>query len=110
VVAIEQVLGEVDLVMVMSVNPGYGGQRFIPGALDKIAALRRAIDAAGRAIDLEVDGGVNLETAPQAIAAGADVLVAGSATFSGGATAYAENIRRLRAPAPTPIRRSGGGG
>ncbi|MCH8926913.1 MAG: ribulose-phosphate 3-epimerase, partial [Proteobacteria bacterium] len=59
VAAIEQVLGEVDLVMVMSVNPGYGGQRFIPGALDKIAALRRAIDAAGRAIDLEVDGGVN---------------------------------------------------
>ncbi|MCH8809003.1 MAG: ribulose-phosphate 3-epimerase [Proteobacteria bacterium] len=110
VAAIEQVLGEVDLVMVMSVNPGYGGQRFIPGALDKIAALRRAIDAAGRAIDLEVDGGVNLETAPQAIAAGADVLVAGSATFSGGAAAYAENIRRLRAPEPTPIRRSGGGG
>jgi len=110
VAAIEHVLGEVDLVMVMSVNPGYGGQRFIPGALDKIAGLRRAIDASGRVIDLQVDGGVNPETAAQAIAAGADVLVAGSATFSGGAAAYAENIARLRAPAPAPVRRSGGGG
>ncbi len=108
--AVEQVLDDVDLVLVMSVNPGYGGQTFIPAALDKIAALRRAIDAAGRAIDLEVDGGVNLETAPRVIAAGADVLVAGSAAFRGGPAAYADNIRRLRTPGPTPIRRSGGRG
>ncbi len=108
--AVEHVLDDVDLVLVMSVNPGYGGQTFIPAALDKIAALRRAIDAAGRAIDLEVDGGVNLETAPRAIAAGADVPVAGSAAFRGGPAAYADNIRRLRTPGPTQIRRSGGRG
>ena len=108
--AVMQVLDDVDLVLVMSVNPGYGGQSFIPGALDKIAALRRAIDAGGRTIDLEVDGGVNFETAPQASAAGADVLVAGSATFRGGPAAYAENIARMRSPGPTPIRRTGGAG
>ena len=110
VAAIEHVLDEVDLVLVMSVNPGFGGQAFIPSMLDKIAALRRMIDARGRAIDLEVDGGVNADTAPQAIAAGADVLVAGAATFRGGPGAYAENIRRLRAPDPTPIRGTGSGG
>jgi ribulose-phosphate 3-epimerase len=95
------------LVLVMSVNPGFGGQAFIPATLDKIAALRRMIDAGGRTIDLEVDGGVNADTAAQVIAAGADVLVAGSATFRGGQAAYAENIRRLRAPDPTPIRGTG---
>ncbi len=110
IAAIEHVLDEVDLVLVMSVNPGYGGQAFIPAMLDKIAALRRAIDASGRSIDLQVDGGVNLDTAPQVIAAGADVLVAGSATFRDGPAAYAENIRRLRAPDPTPIRGTGSGG
>jgi len=110
VTAIEQVLDAVDLVLVMSVNPGFGGQAFIPSVIAKIAALRRMIDASGRAIDLEVDGGVNPETAPQAIAAGADVLVAGSATFRGGVAAYAENIRRLRVPDPTPIRGTGSGG
>ena len=83
----------------MSVNPGFGGQSFIPSALDKIKALRRKIDASGRAIDLEVDGGINAETAPKAIAAGADVLVAGSATFKGGPQAYAANIRKLRGAA-----------
>ena len=93
---VDPVLGDIDLILCMSVNPGFGGQSFIPGALDRIAALRRKIDASGRAIDLEVDGGINLETAPQAIAAGADVLVAGTATFKGGAAAYADNIRRLR--------------
>ncbi|MEE8500959.1 MAG: ribulose-phosphate 3-epimerase [Kiloniellales bacterium] len=108
--AVMQVLDDVDLVLVMSVNPGFGGQSFIPGALDKIAALRRAIDASGRNIDLEVDGGVNFETAPQVSAAGADVLVAGAATFRGGPAAYAENIARLRSPGPTPIRRTGGAG
>ena len=110
VAAIEPVLDDVDLVLVMSVNPGYGGQAFIPSSLEKIAALRRMIDASGRTVDLEVDGGVNAETAPQVIAAGADVLVAGSATFRGGQAAYAENIRHLRAPDPTPIRGTGSGG
>ena len=93
---VDHVLGELDLILVMSVNPGFGGQSFIPGALDKLAALRAKIDASGRQIDLEVDGGINFETAPQAIAAGADVLVAGTATFAGGPDAYAANIRRLR--------------
>ncbi len=108
--AVDYVLDALDLVLVMSVNPGHGGQSFIPGALDKIAALRRAIVAGGRNIDLEVDGGVNFETAPQVSAAGADVLVAGAATFRGGPAAYAENIARLRSPGPTPIRRTGGAG
>ncbi len=94
--AVEPVLEMLDLVLVMSVNPGFGGQAFIPSALEKIAALRRSIDALGKTIDLEVDGGINMKTAPQAIAAGADVLVAGTATFKGGKEAYAGNIRRLR--------------
>ena len=92
----EPLLGEVDLVLVMSVNPGFGGQSFIPGALDKIAALRDMIDRGGRTIDLEVDGGINAETARQATAAGADLLVAGTATFKGGPARYADNIARLR--------------
>jgi len=81
---------------VMSVNPGFGGQSFIESQLPKIAALRAMIDASGRDIDLEVDGGINFETAPKAIDAGADVLVAGTATFTGGPENYAANIRRLR--------------
>lgn len=89
-------LDEVDLVLVMSVNPGFGGQSFIRSQLDKIRRLRAAIDASGRDIDLEVDGGINVDTAKEAIAAGADVLVAGTATFAGGPEAYAGNIRRLR--------------
>jgi ribulose-phosphate 3-epimerase len=93
---VDPVLGDVDLILCMSVNPGFGGQSFIPSSLAKIAALRRKIDASGRTIDLEVDGGINVETAPQAIAAGADVLVAGSATFKGGPQAYSGNIRKLR--------------
>ncbi len=92
----EPLLDEVDLVLVMSVNPGFGGQSFIPGALRKIETLRGMIDTSGRAIDLEVDGGINFETAAQAIAAGADLLVAGTATFNGGAEQYAANIARLR--------------
>ncbi|MCH7889726.1 MAG: ribulose-phosphate 3-epimerase, partial [Proteobacteria bacterium] len=86
----------VDLVLVMCVNPGFGGQSFIPAALDKIKALRRKIDAAGRPIEIEVDGGINAETAPLAVAAGADVLVAGTAVFRGGPEEYAANIARLR--------------
>jgi ribulose-phosphate 3-epimerase len=97
--AVDPVLDDLDLVLVMSVNPGFGGQKFIRSALGKIAALRQRIDALGRPVDLEVDGGINFETAPEAAAAGADVLVAGTATFQGGAQAYAENIRRLRGAA-----------
>jgi len=94
--AVFDVLDMVDLVLVMSVNPGFGGQKFIPSSLDKIAILREAIDSTGRDIDLEVDGGIGPTTANKAVAAGADVLVAGSATFKGGRRSYAANIRRLR--------------
>ena len=94
--AIENVLGDLDLVLVMSVNPGFGGQAFIESQLAKIAALRKAIDALGKQIDLEVDGGVNPETARRCIKAGADVLVAGTAVFSGGPAHYAANIKALR--------------
>jgi ribulose-phosphate 3-epimerase len=93
---IDLVIDDIDLVLVMSVNPGFGGQSFIARQLDKLRALRARIDASGRRIDLEVDGGITRDTAAAAIAAGADVLVAGTATFAGGATAYGENIRRLR--------------
>ena len=93
---IEHVLGELDLVLVMSVNPGFGGQAFIESQVAKIAALRKAIDALGKPIHLEVDGGVNHETARQCIKAGADVLVAGTAVFSGGPAKYAANIKALR--------------
>lgn len=93
---LDPILEDLDLVLIMSVNPGFGGQSFIPSALPKIEAVRKRIDAVGRPIDLEVDGGINEETARQAIDAGADVLVAGTATFRGGPSAYAENIRRLR--------------
>jgi len=92
----EEVLDMVDLVLVMSVNPGFGGQSFIESQLAKIARLRAAIDGGGRPVDLEVDGGINPQTAARAVAAGADVLVAGTATFAGGPAAYAENIRKLR--------------
>lgn len=96
VTVVEPVIGDIDLVLVMSVNPGFGGQSFIDSQLTKIAALRRMIDATGRTIDLEVDGGINPETARKAIAAGADILVAGSAVFSGGPDRYAANIKALR--------------
>jgi ribulose-phosphate 3-epimerase len=94
--AAEHVLGDIDLVLVMTVNPGFGGQRFIASQVEKIRMLRKRIDETGRQIDLEVDGGITVETARQAIASGADVLVAGTASFAGGREAYAENIRRLR--------------
>ena len=94
--AVFEVLPDLDLVLVMSVNPGFGGQKFIPGMLGKIETLRAAIDASGRDIDLEVDGGIDAKTAKAVIAAGADVLVAGSATFKGGKRRYAANIRGLR--------------
>ncbi|MBU0824362.1 MAG: ribulose-phosphate 3-epimerase, partial [Alphaproteobacteria bacterium] len=87
---------DIDLVLIMSVNPGFGGQSFITSQLRKIEAVRKMIDKTGRDIRLEVDGGIDAATAPLAIAAGADVLVAGTATFKGGPDAYADNIRRLR--------------
>jgi ribulose-phosphate 3-epimerase len=96
IAAVETVIDLVDLILVMSVNPGFGGQSFIESQLPKIEGLRRMIDESDRTIDLEVDGGVNEGTAARCIAAGADVLVAGSATFKGGPSAYADNIARLR--------------
>ncbi len=94
--ALDYLLDDVDLVLVMSVNPGFGGQSFITSQLRKIAAIRKAIDATGRTIDLEVDGGIDAVTAAQAVSAGADVLVAGTATFAGGPDRYAANIAALR--------------
>ena len=93
---LDHVLEDLDLVLVMSVNPGFGGQGFIESALPKIEAIRARTEATGKAIDLEVDGGVNRETAARVISAGADVLVAGTATFTGGPGAYADNIKTLR--------------
>ena len=87
---------DVDLILVMSVNPGFGGQKFIRSQLRKIEQLRTMIDQSGREIMLQVDGGVNAETAPDVIAAGANVLVAGSAVFKGDASQYDENIAALR--------------
>ncbi|MCE7795646.1 ribulose-phosphate 3-epimerase [Sphingobium sufflavum] len=93
---LDYLIEDVDLVLVMSVNPGFGGQSFIESQLRKIEAIRKMIDKTGKDIRLQVDGGIDLITAPRAIAAGADVLVAGTATFKGGPSAYADNIRRLR--------------
>jgi ribulose-phosphate 3-epimerase len=93
---LDYIIEEIDLVLVMSVNPGFGGQSFIESQLRKIESLRKMIDKLGKAIDLQVDGGVDAVTAPRVIAAGANVLVAGTATFKGGSPAYADNIKRLR--------------
>ncbi len=93
--AVDYVIDDIDLILVMSVNPGYGGQSFIHSQLGKIKALRQKIDASGRAIILEVDGGVNPKTATLCREAGATALVAGSAVFKGAGT-YAENIKALR--------------
>ncbi len=99
--ALDALLPEIDLVLVMSVNPGFGGQAFLPAALGRIGELRRRIAAisesqGGRPIEIEVDGGINVETAARTIAAGADILVAGTASFAGGRQAYAANIANLR--------------
>jgi ribulose-phosphate 3-epimerase len=96
VAAVEPVLDDIDLILVMTVNPGFGGQSFIESGLGRIKTLAAMIAARGRAIELEVDGGINFETAPRVLAAGANVLVAGTATFAGGPGAYANNIARLR--------------
>jgi len=87
---------DLDLILVMSVNPGFGGQSFIESQLRKIEAIRKNIDKAGLDIRLQVDGGVDAATAPRVIEAGADVLVAGTATFKGGPDHYARNIAGLR--------------
>ncbi len=94
--ALDFVWDDLDLVLVMTVNPGFAGQSFIASQCDKIRTIRSRIDAGDRDIDLEVDGGVNVTTAAAAVAAGADVLVSGTATFAGGPDSYADNIRRLR--------------
>lgn len=93
---IEHILSDIDLILVMSVNPGFGGQSFIETQRAKIRQVRELIDRSGRAIELEVDGGINGQTAALAIEAGADVLVAGTAVFAGGASHYRANIDRLR--------------
>jgi ribulose-phosphate 3-epimerase len=93
---IAYLMDQIDLVLVMSVNPGFGGQKFLSSQLKKIERLRAMIDETGRDIVLEVDGGVTPETAPQCIAAGATALVAGTAVFRGGPDKYAANIRALR--------------
>ncbi len=93
---LDYLIDEIDLVLVMSVNPGFGGQSFIAGQLRKIEAVRKAIDKTGRQIHLEVDGGVDAEIARLCVDAGADVLVAGSATFRGGPERYAANIAALK--------------
>jgi ribulose-phosphate 3-epimerase len=94
--ALDYVLEDLDLVLVMSVNPGFGGQKFISSQLRKIEAIANRIAKEKLAVRLEVDGGIDAATAPQALSAGANVLVAGTAAFRGGADAYAANIRALR--------------
>ncbi len=94
--ALDYVLGDVDLVLVMSVNPGFGGQKFITSQLRKIEAIANRIAKERLEVRLEVDGGIDPDTAPQAVNAGANVLVAGTAAFRGGPAAYAENIKALR--------------
>ncbi len=93
--AIEWVLGDVAQVLIMSVNPGFGGQQFIPSALDKIRQLRRMIDERGLTVDIEVDGGIKVDNVAQVFAAGANVIVSGSGVF--GTTNYAATIAELRA-------------
>jgi ribulose-phosphate 3-epimerase len=94
--SIEHILGDIDLILVMTVNPGFGGQSFIDSQRAKMRDVRAMIDRSGRAIELEVDGGINGQTAALAIEAGADVLVAGTAAFAGGPGRYRDNITKLR--------------
>jgi ribulose-phosphate 3-epimerase len=93
---LDYVLDDIDLVLVMSVNPGFGGQKFITSQLRKIEAIAETIAGRGLPVDIEVDGGIDSETAPLAASAGASVLVAGSASFRGGPKHYSANIRALR--------------
>jgi ribulose-phosphate 3-epimerase len=101
---VEYMLDDIDLMLVMSINPGFGGQSFMPSQLRKIERLRAMADAAGRPdMIIEVDGGVNPETARQCVAAGANALVAGTAAFRGGASAYRSNIAALRGEPAAPV-------
>ena len=93
---LDYVLEEIDLVLVMSVNPGFGGQKFITSQLKKIEAIANRVSRENLPVDIEVDGGIDAATAPQAVAAGATVLVAGTAAFRGGPASYASNIKALR--------------
>jgi ribulose-phosphate 3-epimerase len=93
---LDYVLEEIDLVLVMSVNPGFGGQKFISSQLKKIEAIANRVAKENLQVQVEVDGGIDADTAKQAVAAGANVLVAGTAAFRGGADNYAANIRALR--------------
>jgi len=93
---VQPVIDDVDLILVMSVNPGFGGQSFIDSQLRKIESLRCMVEGAGRDVVIEVDGGINPENAPQVLSAGATALVAGTAAFKGGPTQYAENLKALR--------------
>jgi ribulose-phosphate 3-epimerase len=105
--AVEHLLDQIDLICVMTVNPGFGGQKFIHGQIDKVRRLRAMLG--DRPVHVEIDGGVTRETAPLVAAAGADVLVAGSAVFAGGSAddpaAYAENIRAIRSAAEAAVGR-----
>lgn len=92
--SLDYILDDIDLVMLMSVNPGFGGQRFLPSTLDKIRGLRRRLDEEGRRVDIEVDGGVSLHTIAAIAAAGANVFVAGSAVF--GSSNYRDTLATLR--------------
>ena len=99
--SLDNILGDVDMVLVMSVNPGFGGQKFIPSALEKLKLLRRKIDEAGLSVLIEVDGGVKPENAKEIAAAGADILVMGSAFFnSGDYAATMEKMNGLLGNAP----------
>jgi ribulose-phosphate 3-epimerase len=102
---VEEIVSAVDLLLIMSVNPGFGGQEFIPGVLDKIGRARRLIDGTGGHALLEVDGGIKIDNAARVIAAGADVLVAGSAIFTG--TDYAATIHAMRMAGATAARAQG---
>lgn len=104
-VMLQEILPDVDLALIMSVNPGFGGQSYIPGSTDRIRRLREMLDAIGSAAWLSVDGGIKPGNAAEVVAAGADVLVAGSAVF-GGPGSVAENVSALRAAAAAPSRES----
>jgi ribulose-phosphate 3-epimerase len=104
--AVEEVLGEVEMVLLMSVNPGFGGQSFIESTVERVRRLRGMLDARGLSVDIEVDGGINAQTAKRVVEAGATVLVAGSYVF--GAKDYGEAIRSLRPTSPSPSGRGTG--
>lgn len=104
---VEPLLDQLDLILVMSVNPGFGGQKFIASQLEKIATLRGLIDGAGLDIALEVDGGVNADTIADVVAAGATALVAGTAAFQNGPDHYARNIATLKEKSSTALALTG---